>query len=357
MNGNGGTGGAQSAYRTFIVFAIVLAIVHQGRDFLVPLAIALLLFVLIEAIRSRTGRLSFGGWRIPGWLAGLLSAAIVIGGVFGIVTVISSEIEQIAAAAPEFSQRLQQRIADLAPLIGQSSSQQLQAKIDGFDPRELLSSLEAPIAWLLTSGILIFFYTLFLLLENQAFARKLPWVVGSPGRAATVAATFRSAARVVEKYMWITTIVSLVAALLTYAILALTGTEFAAALAVLVFFTAFIPTIGTIFGIVVPAGIALLQFGLTLSFWIVLLGLFVMRMLTDNALQPAMAGKGLNLSPLMVMLALAFWGGMWGLVGAFLSTPLMVVAMIVFAQIPTLRPLAAIMSSDGRVSGEPPPAT
>ncbi len=60
-------------------------------------------------------------------------------------------------------------------------------------------------------------------------------------------------------------------------------------------------------------------------------------------------GRGLNLSPLMVMLSLAFWGALWGIAGAFLSVPLMVVFMIVCGQIPTLRPLAALMSADGTV--------
>jgi predicted PurR-regulated permease PerM len=341
----------QGWFRGVVTFAILLVILHQGESFLVPVAIALFIFILIEAIGSRTHRLSVGGRTIPGWLARILSAAIVLASIVLVVLIISSQIREITDAAPEYTKRLQERIADLSGLIGQDAAKRLSESIENFNPAEMIGSLRAPLQWLLTSGILILFYTIFMIAESNAFTRKLPHIVGSEARARRVLAISRSATKAIQRYMWINTLTSLVAAVLSYAILALTGTDFASALAVLIFFTAFIPTIGTVFGIAVPALVALLQFGLAGPFFIVLAAHFVMRMLVDNALQPAMAGRGLNLSTLMVMLALAFWGGIWGLVGAFLSVPLMVVAMIVFAQFPALRPFAALMSSDGIVSG------
>lgn len=341
-------------FRGFVTFAILLAMIYLGRDFLVPVATALFVFILIEAIGERTHRLSIGGRKIPGWIARILSAAVVLGSIVGVVLIISSQVHEIAAAAPEYVKRLQERIADLSGLIGKASADHLSQSVANFNPAELLGSLGGPLKWLLTTGILILFYTLFMISESNAFGRKLPYIVGSQARAERTQRVFRSAEKAIQRYMWINTVTSLVAAVLTYAILAATGTDFASALSVLVFFTAFIPTIGTVFGIVVPAAIAALQFGLATPFFIVLGALFVMRMFTDNALQPAMAGKGLNLSTLMVMLALAFWGGLWGLTGAFLSTPLMVVTMIVFAQVPALRPFAALMSSDGNVSAMTP---
>lgn len=341
-------------FRGFVTFAILLAIVYQGRDFLVPVATALFVFILIEAIGERTHRLSVGGRAIPGWLARILSAIVVLGSIVAVVLIVSRQVHEIAEAAPEYIKRLQERIGELSGLIGQTSADRLSQSVANFNPAELLGSLGGPVKWLLTTGILILFYTLFMIAESEAFGRKLPYIVGSQARVQRTLAVLRSAEKAIQRYMWINTVTSLVAAVLTYAILAATGTDFASALAVLVFFTAFIPTIGTVFGIVVPAAIAALQFGLAAPFFVVLGGLFVMRMFTDNALQPAMAGKSLNLSTLVVMLALAFWGGLWGLTGAFLSTPLMVVTMIAFAQVPALRPFAAAMSSDGNVSAMAP---
>ena len=47
---------------------------------------------------------------------------------------------------------------------------------------------------------------------------------------------------------------------------------------------------------------------------------------------PRMQGRSLNLDPVMILLSLAFWSAIWGLTGAFLSTPLTVMAMVVLAQ-------------------------
>jgi predicted PurR-regulated permease PerM len=51
-----------------------------------------------------------------------------------------------------------------------------------------------------------------------------------------------------------------------------------------------------------------------------------------------------NLSPLVIVLALGFWGLCWGLVGMLLAVPLTVVLKIVLEHLPATRPLAALMA-------------
>jgi hypothetical protein len=65
----------------------------------------------------------------------------------------------------------------------------------------------------------------------------------------------------------------------------------------------------------------------------------------------------------MVLLSLAFWSAIWGLTGAFLSTPLTVMAMVILAQFDGSRWIAVILSSDGdpqqlknKMPNEPPDA-
>jgi AI-2 transport protein TqsA len=60
-----------------------------------------------------------------------------------------------------------------------------------------------------------------------------------------------------------------------------------------------------------------------------------------------MQGRSLNLDPVMILLSLAFWSGIWGLTGAFLSTPLTVMAMVILAQFDGSRWIAVILSADG----------
>jgi AI-2 transport protein TqsA len=86
------------------------------------------------------------------------------------------------------------------------------------------------------------------------------------------------------------------------------------------------------------------------TYWqaIVLFGVLqLIGMIVGNVIYPRMQGQSLNIDPLIVLLALAFWGAVWGLAGAFLSTPLTVAIMVILAQFDGTRWIAVILSADG----------
>jgi predicted PurR-regulated permease PerM len=56
-------------------------------------------------------------------------------------------------------------------------------------------------------------------------------------------------------------------------------------------------------------------------------------------------GDSLNLSPVVILLALVFFGWMWGMVGALLSVPFAAVIKIVCENIEALRPISVLMGS------------
>jgi predicted PurR-regulated permease PerM len=69
-----------------------------------------------------------------------------------------------------------------------------------------------------------------------------------------------------------------------------------------------------------------------------------------------MQGKSMNIDAVVVLLSLAFWGALWGLPGAFLSTPLTVVVMAILAEFEGSRWVAVLLSGDGEPYPiEPPP--
>jgi len=80
------------------------------------------------------------------------------------------------------------------------------------------------------------------------------------------------------------------------------------------------------------------------------LGISFWQFVIGNVLAPRMTGKSLNLSPLVVLLALAIWGSIWGITGAFLAAPLTVMIMISLAQFKPSRWIAILLSADGQPS-------
>jgi len=58
-------------------------------------------------------------------------------------------------------------------------------------------------------------------------------------------------------------------------------------------------------------------------------------------------GNKLNLSPLVILISLIFWGTLWGPIGMLLSVPIMVMINIVLAHIEVTRPVAILLSERG----------
>ena len=78
-----------------------------------------------------------------------------------------------------------------------------------------------------------------------------------------------------------------------------------------------------------------------------------MHFTVSHVVQPRMQGQSLNIDPIVVLLSLAFWGAIFGLTGAFLSTPLTVIIMAICAEFPAARGVAVLLSDDGKPYARP----
>jgi AI-2 transport protein TqsA len=113
----------------------------------------------------------------------------------------------------------------------------------------------------------------------------------------------------------------------------------------LTFLLNFIPFIGSFLAIIFPVLLSFLQFSDPLT-TLVIGGILVgNQILFGNFIEPRMVGKSLNLSPLVVVLALAFWGAIWGVVGMFLCVPITVTLMIIMSQFPKTKATAIMLSA------------
>ncbi|HEX7503100.1 MAG TPA: AI-2E family transporter, partial [Acidobacteriota bacterium] len=116
--------------------------------------------------------------------------------------------------------------------------------------------------------------------------------------------------------------------------------------ALLVFFLNYIPTFGSLLSTVFPALITFLRYGFCLRLVLITVGLMVMQFVMGNVIEPQIMGKRMNLSPIIILLALISWGWLWGVVGMFLAVPITSAIKIVFDSIPALKPVAAAMSGE-----------
>jgi AI-2 transport protein TqsA len=75
--------------------------------------------------------------------------------------------------------------------------------------------------------------------------------------------------------------------------------------------------------------------------------LAIIQIVQGNFIEPKVLGSSLHLHPVIVLLAIGFWGLVWGLIGAFLAVPLTAIIRLVSLRIETLRPLARLLG--GRI--------
>ena len=70
----------------------------------------------------------------------------------------------------------------------------------------------------------------------------------------------------------------------------------------------------------------------------------VIGYLIGNLVEPKILGDRLNLSPILLIFSLVFWGYLWGVVGMLLSVPIMSMIKIVLSKFESTRPLSILMS-------------
>ena len=203
--------------------------------------------------------------------------------------------------------------------------------------RLLLSSAGS----LLAAGLLVLLIVIFMLLEAPALPGKL---------ASAFALTDRGAARLkrvsdaINRYMQIKCAMSLLTAGTAWVLLWWVGIDFAALWAILTFFLNFIPVVGGILMMIPPVMMALVQGDLQTTL-IVAAGYLVIHVVIGDILEPRMMGKGLGISALTVLIALLFWGWLFGTIGMFLAVPLTTALVIALDASPHTRPLAIVMGS------------
>ncbi|MDX1667769.1 MAG: AI-2E family transporter, partial [Saprospiraceae bacterium] len=112
------------------------------------------------------------------------------------------------------------------------------------------------------------------------------------------------------------------------------------------FFLNFIPTIGSIIASLPPILLAFVQYPDDPWKGFATLGLIAaIQMSVGNVITPKVMGDRLNLSPVVVLISLIFWGWLWGPVGAILSIPIASALKIVCENIESLKPIGILMGS------------
>lgn len=108
----------------------------------------------------------------------------------------------------------------------------------------------------------------------------------------------------------------------TYIAFAFLGLRYSLFLSVLVGISVLIPYIGAVVVTIPVVLVALFQWGIGPDFWTLLIAYLIVQGLDGNLLVPILFSEAVNLHPLVIILSVVVFGGLWGFWGVFFAIPL-----------------------------------
>jgi len=334
------------ALSTFAV-VLVLYLLIVGEALLLPLVIAIALWYLINTLAAAFARIQIGGFQFPSLVCLLASLLTFVLLIWGLINFLSGRADDVLQVIPIYQENLTERLQNL-PLVVVSAFQD-QLITDWIDLPAYATSVAASFAGILASGGLIMIYILFLFLEQGNFDQKITALFSSSGSEEDVRKIITRIRNDIQKYISIKMFTSSMTGLLSYIFLRIVDVDFAGVWGLLIFLLNFIPTVGSIIATIFPAMIALAQSDGYTLFILVLVGIGALQICIGNILEPRLMGNSFNLSPIVILLNLGLWQYIWGIPGMFLCVPFLIILTIILSHFPRTRPIAIILSSDGRL--------
>jgi predicted PurR-regulated permease PerM len=328
-------------------------LLYIGREIFVPVAFGALVVYVIVGLALLLARVPLvGGWMGPA-VRHALSVAIIGSVLFGLVLLLMANKERAVVLAPEYQQSLLATIQRWAVFFGiedEPSWTTLRRDVLGqINLQRVLTTTLASFGQIVVTLIVVMLYATFLLIERRSFGAKLANLSDNPTRVLRIRELITVINRRIGAYLALKTVLSIFLGAVSWGIMAVAGLEFAALWAVLIAVLNFVPYIGSALGVLFPVLMSIVQFGdFGTIFWLAL-ALIAAQFLIGNFLDPYLMANSLNLSPFAILISLGVWSQLWGVAGAFLAVPITAVMAIVFSEFPGTRPLAVLLSQNGRV--------
>ncbi|MEA1910343.1 MAG: AI-2E family transporter [Spirochaetota bacterium] len=328
------------------VIALILlgAVMKLASSVMLPLVIAGILAVTLSPLIN----FFYKNLHIPRNFAVILVIAVVFGVVFLIVLFIQSSIGAFIDEYPKYSARFSVLNTTLVKFI----EEKVGISYDFFGQIEwsgtllkYLGSLSSSLVSFASSGLVIMIFLIFMLLENPFAPKKLILAFKVDNGEKISKILNRITAQVV-KYLNLKFFISIGTGILVWFSLFLIGLDFAPMWGVFAFLLNFIPSVGSVILMVITILMGFIQFypepGRIIAVIISMVGI---QTVIGNFIDPRLQASRLDISPIVILFSLVFWGWIWGIVGMFLAVPLTVIIQIICQNIPFLYPVSILIGS------------
>jgi AI-2 transport protein TqsA len=334
--------------------AAAMAILYFLAGILIPLVIAFVLVVLVDAVVTFIDN----RWpRAPRWAVSVLAGLTVIVLASTSIFVLAQGAVQMVDQAPALVARVEELVQSAGRSFGVQEPIQLSALVGPVNLPRVAGFILGAAQGVLGAVVLIVVYFGFMVAGRRRISRKVDAIASSPGGPSGLKTSIRRIAADLKTYLWVQSLTGIMLSGSSAMVMWAVGLDNVLFWTVVLFLLSFIPMIGVTIGSIVPALFALLQFPTIWPAAAIFGGIQFIAFFIGNLIYPRLQADTQNIDPVVTLLALAFWTFLWGLPGAFLAVPMTLMLMMVFAQFDSTRWVAAALSNDGnpdfkRMSGQ-----
>jgi predicted PurR-regulated permease PerM len=374
--GRGGpTGIGPSWLLTLAGLALGVACLYWAQALLIPVALAILMTYLLSPVVTLLER-----FRLPSPLAVAAVVGLAFAALGGLGWILALQVAALGAEVPRYRDNIRQKIADVR-LLGrhtgledaqetvERAAGEAQQDVEGRRAPKAKVTTPTPVVirgerglwnlpvvispWLEPLGRagLVAVLVPFMLLARQELRNRVVRLMGFGRLALTTRALDEANARV-SRYLVTQTVINATFGALAAVGLFLLGVPYALFFGLLGGALRFIPYVGPWIGALLPIAVSLAVFPtwtrplLLIGFWIVL------ELFTNMVLETILWARGAGVSPVGLLLAVAFWTWLWGSIGLVVATPLTVCLLVFARHVPALEFLWVLMGDEPVISSD-----
>jgi len=325
-------------------FVIIVAGMKAASSLVVLLLLSIFIVVLVGPMFLAMQRRGISSWAAMLVLVVGLTVVVSVG-----VHALRISLEDIARQLPRYQENLQQQVgAVLVWLEGhgvEMPEQGIRQTIAEKSTVRMIGDGITAVTHVLGRAFVVLLIAIFILLEAAILPKKLRSL---PGLAEESFERLTLVIDNVRKYMGMKTVMSVLTGGLVGGFAWVCGVDNPVLLGVLAFAMNFIPNIGSILAAAPGILLAFIEFGLGRAI-VVAVGYLVINVGVSNGIEPRYMGRGLGLSPMVIVITLIFWAWVLGPLGMLLAVPLTMALKVALESLPETRGLALLMGSYAEV--------
>ncbi len=334
----------------FLVSSIAIVVILTfGSSLLIPFVFALILWFIVMQMRKTMDRIAVIKRHIPRWAKTIVSLALIVLIISTISNIIASNVRNLVNSYEKSEANLDNIVNRVNDFLNINLFESMESFAEGLDIGSMLLSAVNFSTGMIGATFMVILYAIFLFLEEPSFQKKIKKLFPDDESFSKVQSAIIQIESSVSKYLGLKTLISIITGVLSFIALAIIGVDYPFFWAFIIFILNYIPNIGSLIGTIFPVIFSFLQFDSFLPGFLVLIFVGAIQIVVGSVIDPKLMGDSINLSPLVIIISLSFWGAVWGITGMLLSVPIMVIMVIIFSKFPKSRPIAILLSGNGEI--------